>query len=255
MRSVSEWIRHSVIRRSASMLSRRCSRVAVRSSRRVTRRSARFWDLRMRDLDVTAEILLHRVELAADVAVEGRVLLVEHLLDAAADALDLGVELGAGALGRGRDRLLARAAVAGIVRGRDAHRAHRRDGGGRKTRGRVRTRPQKPGQDTAFLRSRRCSKGRTRRGGGRGGSGRWSARRPRSSSATSTLRPLTRTPLRLRSSRRRGLLPLLVVDDRVAAGDAGVIEADLRLAQRPIRIQPSSSAKVSISPRSRIARW
>jgi hypothetical protein len=58
-------------------------------------------------LDVAPEVLLHRVELAADVAVEGCVLLVEHQLDAAADAFDLRVELGPGALGRGRDRLFA----------------------------------------------------------------------------------------------------------------------------------------------------
>ena len=59
-------------------------------------------------LDVAAEVLLHRVELAADIGVEGGVLFVEHLLDAAADPLDLLVELGARALGGGRDRLLAR---------------------------------------------------------------------------------------------------------------------------------------------------
>jgi hypothetical protein len=42
---------------------------------------------------------LHRVELAAEVAVEGGVLLVEHLLYTAADPLDLLVELCSGALG------------------------------------------------------------------------------------------------------------------------------------------------------------
>lgn len=65
--------------------------------------------------DVVAKVLLHRVELAAEVGVEGGVLFVEHLLDAAADALDLFVELGAGTLGGGRDRLLARRAR-GFVR-------------------------------------------------------------------------------------------------------------------------------------------
>jgi hypothetical protein len=51
-------------------------------------------------LDVAAEVVLHRVELAAEVGVEGGVLFVEHLLDAAADSFDLLVELGAGAVGR-----------------------------------------------------------------------------------------------------------------------------------------------------------
>ena len=142
-----------------------------------------FSVLRSALLDVDAGVLAQGVELAPQAwSSAPRALLGQHLFDADADPLDLLVELFAGALGRLRDRAAGR---------------QRRDrpGSGAAFTGPILGR-QWP--ETAALRLR----------GRRAGSGRSPARRRRASAPHSIASPLTKTPLRLRSSSTRSACPV-----------------------------------------------
>ena len=134
MRSVSLWMRYSAAWRSASTWSMRGSSWRVRVVDLLDRAFQFLLGLADPLLDVEAGFLAERVEFAAEVGVDRLVLLGQHLFDAEADALDLLVQLGAGAVGGGGDAGGSRG-QGGVDRvGGGVHRGDPRDGGGRNPR-------------------------------------------------------------------------------------------------------------------------